>query len=136
MRSGSKEKILPEKIMVVEDEQLMRMIIRQILKQLGFIHVKEVFNGDQAVTELRRERYDLVVTDLNMPGLSGIELLKIIRNDSALYKIPVLVITADGGQDKIQEAVQAGAQGYIVKPFTAEAFEKKLAQIFPHLSRS
>lgn len=125
-----------KKIMVVEDEQLMRMIIRQILKQLGFIHVKEVFNGDQAVTELRRERYDLVVTDLNMPGLSGIELLKIIRNDSALYNLPVLVITADGGQDKIQEAVQAGAQGYIVKPFTAEAFEKKLAQIFPHLSQS
>lgn len=125
-----------KKIMVVEDEQLMRMIIRQILKQLGFIHVKAVFNGDQAVTELRRERYDLVVTDLNMPGLSGIELLKIIRNDSALYNLPVLVITADGGQDKIQEAVQAGAQGYIVKPFTAEAFEKKLAQIFPHLSQS
>ncbi len=123
------------KVMVVEDEQIIRMIIRQILKQLGFIHVREVFTGDQALAELRSERYDLVVTDLNMPGLTGLELLKCIRNDAALYRLPVLVVTADSAQHIIQEAIQAGAQGYIVKPFTAEVFRQKLARIFPHLDQ-
>nr|MBI3612186.1 response regulator [Nitrospirota bacterium] len=128
--------LLALKVLVVDDEKLTQMLVSQILKKLGVAYVKKVCNGKQALAELRTVQYDLVVTDVNMPEINGIELTKSIRADSALSHIPVLILTGDAELAVMQKAIQVGANDFIVKPFTAEVFEKKLAKIFPHLSWS
>jgi two-component system chemotaxis response regulator CheY len=118
------------KIMVVDDMSTMRRIVKNLLKQLGFANVEEAENGQEALTKLRADRYGFVVSDWNMPVMSGIELLRAIRADEALKSIPVLMVTAEAQKDNIIEAVQAGVSNYVVKPFTAEVLQEKMNKIF------
>jgi two-component system chemotaxis response regulator CheY len=118
------------KIMVVDDMSTMRRIVKNLLKQLGFANVDEAENGQEALIKLRADKFGFVVSDWNMPVMSGIELLRAIRADEALKAIPVLMVTAEAQKENIIEAVQAGVSNYVVKPFTAEALQEKIAKIF------
>lgn len=118
------------KIMVVDDMSTMRRIVKNILKQLGFGNVEEAENGQEALAKMRTDRFGFVVSDWNMPVMSGIELLRAIRADGSLKDIPVLMVTAEAQKENIIEAVQAGVSNYIVKPFTAETLQEKMSKIF------
>lgn len=118
------------KILVVDDMATMRRIVKNIFKQLGFVNVEEAENGKEALDKLKATKFDLVVSDWNMPVMPGIELLKNIRADSALKDIPVLMVTAEAQKDNLLEAIKAGVSNYIVKPFTAESIKQKLDKIF------
>jgi two-component system chemotaxis response regulator CheY len=118
------------KIMVVDDMSTMRRIVKNLLKQLGFANVDEAENGQEALIKLRADKFGFVVSDWNMPVMSGIELLRAIRADEALKAIPVLMVTAEAQKENIIEAVQAGVSNYVVKPFTAEALQEKIGKIF------
>ncbi len=118
------------KILVVDDFSTMRRIVRNLLKELGFTNVQEAEDGVQALNKLRGEAFEFVVTDWNMPNMTGIELLRAIRNDASLKHLPVLMVTAEAKKENIIEAAQAGASGYIVKPFTAVTLDEKLKKIF------
>lgn len=118
-------------VLVVDDASAMRRIMRGILKELGFKNIREVENGQLALDELRRRKVDFVVSDWNMPVMSGIDLLRAIRADENLKTTPVLMVTAEAKQENIIEAVQAGVNNYIVKPFNAQTLQEKLAKIFP-----
>src|SRR3989338_778441 len=107
------------KFLVVDDFSTMRRIVRNLLKELGFTNVDEAEDGVIALQKLKSSDFDFVVTDWNMPNMTGIELLRAIRADAALKQLPVLMITAEAKKENIIEAAQAGASGYIVKPFTA-----------------
>lgn len=118
------------KVMVVDDMSTMRRIVKNILKQLGFVNVEEAENGQEALTKMRAGGFGFVISDWNMPVMSGIELLKAIRADETLKSIPVLMVTAEAQKENIIEAVQAGVSNYIVKPFTAEVLQEKMNKIF------
>ncbi len=118
------------KIIIVDDFSTMRRIIKNILRQLGFNNVTEADDGATAWPKIQAEEFDLVVTDWNMPKMSGLELLKNIRNDENLKDIPVLMVTAEALKENIIEAVKAGVSNYIIKPFTAETMQEKLEKIF------
>ena len=118
------------KILVVDDMVTMRRIVKNILKQLGFANIDEAENGQEALQKLRGDTYGFVVSDWNMPVMTGIELLRAIRADEKLKAIPVLMVTAEAQQSNLVEAVQAGVSNYIVKPFTAETMQEKLGKIF------
>ena len=118
------------KILVVDDMVTMRRIVKNILKQLGFANIDEAENGQEALQKLRGDTYGFVVSDWNMPVMTGIELLRAIRADEKLKAIPVLMVTAEAQQSNWVEAVQAGVSNYIVKPFTAETMQEKLGKIF------
>ena len=118
------------KFLVVDDFSTMRRIVRNLLKELGFVNTQEAEDGVDALNKLRKEEFDFVVTDWNMPNMTGIELLRAIRKDSSLKHLPVLMITAEAKRENIIEAAQAGASGYIVKPFTAGTLDEKLTKIF------
>jgi len=118
------------KIMVVDDMSTMRRIVKNILKQIGFSNIEEAENGQEALTKLKADRYGFVVSDWNMPIMSGIDLLRAIRADAELKTIPVLMVTAEAQKQNIIEAVQAGVSNYVVKPFTAEALQEKINKIF------
>ncbi len=118
------------KIMVVDDMSTMRRIVKNLLKQLGFANVDEAENGQEALIKLRSDKFGFVVSDWNMPVMSGIELLRAIRADEGLKAIPVLMVTAEAQKENIIEAVQAGVSNYVVKPFTAETLQEKMAKIF------
>jgi two-component system chemotaxis response regulator CheY len=118
------------KILVVDDMTTMRRIVKNILKQLGFANVEEAENGQEALQKLRAEPFGLVVSDWNMPVMTGIDMLRAIRADEKLKAIPVLMVTAEAQQANLVEAIQAGVSNYIVKPFTAETMQEKLAKIF------
>jgi two-component system chemotaxis response regulator CheY len=118
------------KILVVDDMSTMRRIVKNILKQLGFNNIEEAENGKEALEKLRAEAYGLVVSDWNMPVMTGIELLRAVRADDLLKHIPVLMVTAEAQKDNVIEAVQAGVSHYIVKPFTAESLQEKINKIF------
>ncbi len=117
------------KFLVVDDFSTMRRIVRNLLKELGFVKVEEAEDGVMALQKLRGGSFDFVVTDWNMPNMTGIELLKQIRADAQLKALPVLMITAEAKKENIIEAAQAGASGYIVKPFTAATLDEKLSKI-------
>lgn len=117
------------KFLVVDDFSTMRRIVRNLLKELGFVKVEEAEDGVTALQKLRGGNFDFVVTDWNMPNMTGIELLKNIRADAQLKSLPVLMITAEAKKENIVEAAQAGASGYIVKPFTAATLDEKLSKI-------
>ncbi len=119
------------KILVVDDMATMRKIVKNILKQLGLVNVEEAENGKAALDLLKAGKFDLVVSDWNMPVMPGIELLRNIKADAALKHIPVLMVTAEAKQDNLIEAIQAGVSNYIVKPFTADTIKEKLDKIFP-----
>jgi two-component system, chemotaxis family, chemotaxis protein CheY len=118
------------KIMVVDDMSTMRRIVKNLLKQLGFANVDEAENGQEALIKLRADKFGFVVSDWNMPVMSGIQLLRAIRADEGLKAIPVLMGTAEAQKENIIEAVQAGVSNYVVKPFTAEILQEKMAKIF------
>jgi two-component system chemotaxis response regulator CheY len=118
------------KILVVDDMSTMRRIEKNILKELGFSNIEEAENGSEALTKLRANPCDLVVSDWNMPVMSGIELLRNIRADAGLKHIPVLMVTAEAQKENLVEAIQAGVSNYIVKPFTADTIKQKLEKIF------
>jgi two-component system, chemotaxis family, chemotaxis protein CheY len=118
------------KIMVVDDMSTMRRIVKNLLKQLGFANVDEAENGQEALIKLRADKFGFVVSDWNMPVMSGIELLRAIRADEGLKTIPVLMVTAEAQKENIIEAVQAGVSNYVVKPFTAETLQEKMGKIF------
>lgn len=121
---------LAMKILVVDDFATMRRIVRNILKQLGFSDIIEADDGSTALEILASDKIDLVVSDWNMPKVTGLELLKQIRANSKLKDIPFLMVTAEAQKQNIVEAVQAGCNNYIVKPFTADTIAEKLKKIF------
>ncbi len=123
------------KFLVVDDFSTMRRIVRNLLKELGFSNVQEAEDGVQALNMLRKDKYDFVVSDWNMPNMTGIDLLRNIRGDAELKHLPVLMVTAEAKKENIIEAAQAGASGYIVKPFTATTLDEKLQKIFSTLQK-
>ncbi|HEY1071082.1 chemotaxis response regulator CheY [Thermomonas sp.] len=124
------------RILIVDDFSTMRRIVKNLLNDLGFTNTAEADDGTTALVELQKAKFDLVVTDWNMPGMPGIDLLKAIRADAALAKIPVLMVTAEAKREQIIEAAQAGVNGYIIKPFTAATLEDKLAKIFERMEKA
>jgi len=118
------------KFLVVDDFSTMRRIIRNLLKELGFNNVEEAEDGVQALNTLRGGSFQFVISDWNMPNMTGIDLLRSIRADAALKHIPVLMVTAEAKKENIIAAAQAGASGYVVKPFTAATLDEKLSKIF------
>lgn len=121
------------KILVVDDFSTMRRIIKNLLRDLGFTNIEEADDGTTALPMLQSGDFDFVVTDWNMPGMQGIDLLRTIRADDGLKEIPVLMVTAEAKREQIIEAAQAGVNGYIVKPFTAATLKEKLDKIFERL---
>jgi two-component system chemotaxis response regulator CheY len=121
------------KVLVVDDFSTMRRIVKNLLRDLGFTNSQEADDGSTALPMLQGGDFDFVVTDWNMPGMQGIDLLKAIRADSSLAHIPVLLITAEAKKEQIIMAAQAGVNGYIVKPFTAGTLKTKLDKIFERL---
>ena len=118
------------KILIVDDMATMRRIVKTVLKQLGFNNITDAENGEEGLQKLRAEEFHFVVSDWNMPVMTGIDMLRAIRADEKLKAIPVLMVTAEAQQHNLVEAVQAGVSNYIVKPFTAETMQEKLAKIF------
>ncbi|MGB4069987.1 MAG: chemotaxis response regulator CheY [Nitrospira sp.] len=118
------------KVLVVDDMVTMRRIVKNILKQLGFGNVDEAENGQEALQKLRADTFGFVVSDWNMPVMTGIDMLRAIRADEKLKTLPVLMVTAEAQQCNLIEAVQAGVSNYIVKPFTAETMQEKIGKIF------
>jgi two-component system chemotaxis response regulator CheY len=122
------------KILVVDDFPTMRRIIRNLLKELGFENVDEAEDGAMALEKLRSAtNFQFVVSDWNMPNVDGLDMLKQMRADAALKNLPVLMVTAEAKKENIIAAAQAGANGYVVKPFTAATLEEKLNKIFEKL---
>ncbi len=118
------------KILVVDDMSTMRRIVKNILKQLGFSNMEEAENGQEALQKLRAQPFGFVVSDWNMPVMPGIEMLRAIRADETLKHIPVLMVTAEAQKENLIEAIQAGVNNYVVKPFTAETMQEKINKIF------
>lgn len=117
-------------VLVVDDAATMRRIVRSLLRELGLKNVREAEDGQMALEDLKRQKADLVVSDWSMPKMNGIELLRAIRQDEVLKDTPVLMVTAEAKKESIMEAVQAGVNNYIVKPFNAKTLEEKLSKIF------
>ena len=118
------------RVLIVDDFATMRRIVRNVLKQIGFTNMAEADNGKSALKVLKKENIDLILCDWNMPEMPGIDLLKAIRSDDNLKNIPFVMVTAEAQKDNIIEAVKAGVNSYIVKPFTPETVNEKLNIIF------
>jgi two-component system chemotaxis response regulator CheY len=123
------------KFLVVDDFSTMRRIVRNLLKELGYSNVDEAEDGQMALSKLRSESFDFVISDWNMPVMDGLTMLQNIRADPALAKLPVLMVTAEAKKENIIAAAQAGANGYVVKPFTAATLDEKLGKIFEKLEK-
>lgn len=121
------------KILVVDDFSTMRRIVKNLLRDLGFNNTAEADDGTTALPLLQAGDFDFLVTDWNMPGMTGIELLKAVRADAKLATLPVLMVTAEQKREQIIEAAQAGVNGYIVKPFTAATLKEKIDKIFERI---
>lgn len=121
------------KILIVDDFSTMRRIIKNLLRELGYTNTTEADDGSTALPMLQNGDFDFLVTDWNMPNMEGIELLKHVRADARLKDLPVLMVTAEAKREQIIEAAQAGVNGYIVKPFTAETLKEKIDKIFERI---
>jgi two-component system chemotaxis response regulator CheY len=121
------------KILIVDDFSTMRRIIKNLLRDLGFNNTTEADDGQTALPILQAGGIDFLVTDWNMPGMQGIDLLKAVRADPKLAGMPVLMVTAEQKREQIIEAAQAGVNGYIVKPFTAATLKEKIDKIFERI---
>ncbi|MFQ5454887.1 MAG: chemotaxis response regulator CheY [Nitrospirota bacterium] len=121
---------LEMKIMIVDDFSTMRKIIKNILKQIGYKNIEEAEDGNIALAKLKQDKFDFVVCDWNMPNMSGIELLKKVREYPESKNIPFLMVTAEAQKENIMEAIKSGVSNYIVKPFTAEVLKEKIDKIF------
>ncbi|MFC3853339.1 chemotaxis response regulator CheY [Salinispirillum marinum] len=124
------------KILVVDDFSTMRRIVKNLLRDLGFSNTHEADDGSTAWPMLQSGDFDFLVTDWNMPGMTGIELLQKVRADERLKTLPVLMVTAEAKRDQIVAAAQAGVNGYVVKPFTAAALKEKIEKIFERVDAS
>ncbi|QUW68136.1 MULTISPECIES: chemotaxis response regulator CheY [Pseudomonas] len=121
------------KILIVDDFSTMRRIIKNLLRDLGFTNTVEADDGITAIPILNSGSIDFLVTDWNMPGMTGIDLLRHVRADEKLRSLPVLMVTAEAKREQIIEAAQAGVNGYVVKPFTAQALKEKIEKIFERI---
>ena len=121
------------RFLVVDDFSTMRRIVRNLLKELGFTNVDEAEDGMVALAKLRAGQFDFVVADWNMPNMDGLTMLQNIRADASLKHLPVLMVTAEAKKENIIAAAQAGANGYVVKPFTAAVLDEKLGKIFARM---
>ncbi|MCK5237811.1 MAG: chemotaxis response regulator CheY [Deltaproteobacteria bacterium] len=117
------------KIMVVDDFSTMRRIVKNLLKELGYQNFEEADDGANALAKLKSGSFDFIVSDWNMPNMTGLDLLKAVRADDNLKAIPFLMVTAEAQQDNVIQAVQAGVSNYVVKPFTAATLKEKLDKI-------
>jgi two-component system, chemotaxis family, chemotaxis protein CheY len=122
------------KFLVVDDFSTMRRIIKSVLNELGYSNVAEADDGSTALPLLRDGDFDFLITDWNMPDMPGLELLKAVRANEKLAKLPVLMLTAEAQRDQIVAAAKAGVSGYIIKPFTADVLKKKLTTILSAIS--
>lgn len=118
------------RFLVVDDFATMRRIVRNLLKDLGFNNVEEAEDGQDALNKMQQASFDFVISDWNMPNMDGLELLSKIRSTPEWSAMPVLMVTAEARKENIIAAAQAGASGYVVKPFTAAILEEKLNKIF------
>jgi two-component system chemotaxis response regulator CheY len=123
------------RFLVVDDFATMRRIVRNLLKELGFTNVEEAEDGQVALTKLKSQRFDFIISDWNMPNMTGIELLRAVRSEPQLKALPFMMITAEAKRENIIEAAMAGASGYIVKPFTAATLEEKMNKIFQTMQK-
>jgi len=121
---------LSMKVLVVDDFATMRRIVKNVLKQIGFTQILEADDGTTALGVLKDNKIDLIISDWNMPQMSGLDLLKTVRKEDATREIPFVMVTAEAQKDNVLQAVQAGVSNYIVKPFTADAVREKLNQVF------
>ena len=117
------------KILVVDDYSTMRRIVKNLLHDLGYPDVQEADDGKTALPMLQGGSFDFLITDWNMPGMPGLDLLKAVRADAKLAKMPVLMLTAEAKREQIIEAAQAGVSGYVIKPFTAVTLKEKIDKI-------
>ena len=124
------------KFLVVDDFSTMRRIVRNLLKELGYTNVDEAEDGAIALGKLKGGGFEFVVSDWNMPNMDGLTLFQHIRADPELAKLPVLMVTAEAKKENIIAAAQAGANGYVVKPFTAATLDEKLTKIFEKLEKA
>lgn len=115
--------------LVVDDYSTMRRIVKNLLHDLGYARVQEADDGNSALPMLRSGAFDFLITDWNMPGMAGLDLLKAVRSDDKLAKLPVLMLTAEAKREQIVEAAQAGVNGYVIKPFTAATLKEKIDKI-------
>ena len=122
------------KILIVDDFSTMRRIIKNLLRDLGFTNTEEADDGSTALPMLQSGNFDFLVTDWNMPQMTGIDLLRAVRADDRLKHLPVLMVTAEAKRDQIIEAAHAGVNGYVVKPFTAHALQDKIEKIFERVN--
>ncbi len=123
------------KILVVDDFSTMRRIIKNLLRQLGYIHIEEAEDGAQAYLKLKNGGFGFVVSDWNMPNMDGLALLEKMRSDEELKDMPVLMVTAEAEKEKVVTAIQAGVNNYIVKPFTGEVLKEKIDKIFEKIGK-
>lgn len=123
------------KFLVVDDFSTMRRIVRNLLKELGYTNVEEAEDGADGLNKLKQGGFEFVVSDWNMPNMDGLTMLQNIRADDALKALPVLMVTAEAKKENIIAAAQAGANGYVVKPFTAATLDEKLSKIFEKLGQ-
>ena len=121
------------KFLIVDDFSTMRRIVRGLLKEIGYINAEEAEDGAVALNMLRSSKFDFVVSDINMPVMTGFELLSAVKKDEGLKHIPVLMVTAEARKEDIVRAAQDGAAGYIVKPFTKATLEEKVQKIMQKL---
>jgi two-component system chemotaxis response regulator CheY len=117
------------KFLVVDDYSTMRRIIKNLLHDLGYANVTEADDGNTALPLLQNGSFDFLITDWNMPGMAGLDLLKAVRANEKLKKLPVLMLTAEAKREQIVEAAQAGVSGYVIKPFTAQTLKEKIDKI-------
>ncbi|MBX5459665.1 MAG: chemotaxis response regulator CheY [Steroidobacteraceae bacterium] len=117
------------KFLVVDDYSTMRRIIKNLLHDLGYANVTEADDGKTALPLLQNGNFDFLITDWNMPGMAGLDLLKAVRANEKLKKLPVLMLTAEAKREQIVEAAQAGVSGYVIKPFTAQTLKEKIDKI-------
>jgi two-component system chemotaxis response regulator CheY len=117
------------KILVVDDFSTMRRIVKNLLQELGYSDITEADDGNTALPMLKAGAFDFLITDWNMPGMPGLDLLKAVRADGKLAKLPVLMLTAEAKREQIIEAAQAGVSGYVIKPFTAVTLKEKIDKI-------
>lgn len=122
------------KFLIVDDFSTMRRIIRNLLKEIGYSSADEAEDGVAALGMLKSGSFDFVVSDINMPNMNGFQLLQSIRADETLKHLPVLMVTAEAKRDQIIEAAQAGVNGYVVKPFTAQVLKEKIEKIFERVN--
>jgi two-component system chemotaxis response regulator CheY len=118
------------KVLVVDDFSTMRRIVKNTLRQIGFTQIEEAEDGQKAFDRLMSEKFDFVVSDWNMPNMTGIDLLRKVRAEPTLKHLPFLMVTAEAKQENVVEAIKAGVSNYIVKPFTVATLQEKIAKIF------